>query len=61
MTRQRAEQLRPQVVAILNAQLAERAYEDVLLCLGATYRLAIVGAPVETAHRTTGGIGQQAN
>jgi len=59
MTRERANELQSQVVATINTRIAQGQYDDVLICLGANYRLAIVGANLEGAHRTTGGIGMQ--
>jgi hypothetical protein len=60
MTRDRAGEAREQVVALLNDHLMRQAYDDILICLGATYRLAIAGASLESAQRTAGSIGKQA-
>ncbi len=60
MSQARVQEVRPQVVAMLNDRLMRQSYDDALICLGATYQLAIAGANLGYARRTTGGIGEQA-
>jgi hypothetical protein len=60
MSRLRADELREQIVAAIDARLMQQPFDDILICLGALYRPALIGANLAAAHATADGIGKQA-
>ncbi len=61
MSHERASALREQIVATINTRIRQSKYDNILICLGADYRPALVGAHLANAYVTTGGIGEQAH